>query len=185
MRSNTLLVILTVMAVVVCIHFVEVAANAKNAYDAPETAGTLPPERQFDFWLGEWNLTWAKGGRGTNSIHTILGGHIVQENFVAIAGDEAGFMGQSVSAYNKERSTWLQTWVDNQGGYLDFTGEYKDNTMILSRKAIKGGKEFLQRMVWHDITRDSLNWNWERSDDAGKSWKTLWAIHYKRKGGAE
>ena len=32
---------------------------------------------------------------------------------------------------------WKQTWVDNEGGYLDFVGESKDGQMILSREATR------------------------------------------------
>ncbi len=53
--------------------------------------------------------------------------------------------------------------------------------MILTRKAEREGKKFLQRMVWHNIKKDRFDWNWERSDAQGATWKTLWKIHYKRK----
>jgi hypothetical protein len=184
MKSNLLLILLTLGVLVVALHFVEMAANSGTRVtpDAPET---LSDERQFDFWLGDWELTWGKEEKGTNTVRSILGGHIVQENFVATSGNQAGFTGMSVSAYNKEHGTWLQTWVDNQGGYLDFVGQYKDNKMTLSRKALKDGKEFLQRMVWQDISRDSLNWFWERSDNDGKTWTTVWKVHYQRKGFVE
>ncbi len=39
----------------------------------------------------------------------------------------------------------------------------------------------LQRMVWYDIMQDSLQWNWERSEDKGKTWTVLWKIKYTRK----
>jgi hypothetical protein len=37
-------------------------------------------------------------------------------------------------------------------------------------------------MVWHNIGKDSLDWNWERSDDGGRTWKALWKTHYARRG---
>jgi hypothetical protein len=36
-------------------------------------------------------------------------------------------------------------------------------------------------MVWFDIHPDQFQWNWERSDDGGTTWRTLWHIDYKRK----
>lgn len=42
------------------------------------------PENQFDFWLGEWNVTWGEDGKGTNHIERILEGKIIQENFIAL-----------------------------------------------------------------------------------------------------
>lgn len=134
------------------------------------------PENQFDFWLGEWNVTWGEDGKGTNHIERILDGKIIQENFIA-----PDLHGISVSVYDPERSVWCQTWVDNNGTYLDFTGKFKDGKMILSRDAIVKGHACRQRMVWWDIQENKFDWNWERSDDNGKSWRVLWQIHYTRK----
>jgi hypothetical protein len=138
--------------------------------------------------LGEWELAWpgeqsglpaGQIGRGTNTITAILDSCVIQENFVDLAPN--GVRGMSVSVYNQSLGKWQQTWVDNQSGYLDFIGEFEDGKMVLSRKAVKDGKEIIQRMVWHNISRDQLDWNWEASQDGGKTWKVNWRIHYKRK----
>jgi hypothetical protein len=134
------------------------------------------PENQFDFWLGEWNVTWGEAGKGTNRIERILDGKIIQENFSA-----PDLHGISVSAYDRERGLWCQTWVDNNGTYLDFTGKFEDGKMILGRDAIVKGQACKQRMVWYDIQENKLEWNWERSDDNGQTWRVLWEIHYTRK----
>lgn len=134
------------------------------------------PEYQFDFWLGTWDVQWGEDGRGTNRIERILDGKIIQENFTA-----PDLIGMSVSSYDKERGLWCQTWVDNSGGYLDFTGKLEGEKMILTRDAIVKGQTCKQRMVWFDIQADRFEWNWERSDDDGKTWRVLWNIHYTRK----
>ena len=134
------------------------------------------PESQFDFWLGEWDVTWGADGRGTNRIERILGGKIIQENFTA-----PDLLGLSVSSYDPERQAWCQTWVDNNGSYLDFTGRFEDNKMILSRDAIVKGQACKQRMVWFNIEAGQFDWNWERSDDGGRTWRILWQIRYTRK----
>jgi len=133
-------------------------------------------EKQFDFWLGEWAVTWGEDGTGTNHVTRILDEKIVQENF---NGGE--LHGLSFSAFDKERGLWCQTWVDNSGGYLDFTGEFSGGKMILSRDAIVQGQACKQRMVWFDIESDKFEWNWERSDDNGATWQVKWNIHYARK----
>lgn len=133
------------------------------------------PETQFDFWLGEWDVAWGDDGKGTNRIERILDGKIIQENFSA-----PDFQGMSVSSYDPERNLWCQTWVDNNGTYLDFTGTFDNGKMILSRDAIVRGEACKQRMVWYDIRGDTLEWNWERSNDGGNTWRVLWHIHYRR-----
>jgi len=134
------------------------------------------PENQFDFWLGEWKVTWGEDGTGTNRIERILDGKIIEENFIA-----PDLHGISVSAYDPERGLWCQAWVDNNGTYLDFTGKFEDGKMILGRDAIVKGQACRQKMVWYDIQENKLEWNWERSDDNGQTWRVLWQIHYTRK----
>lgn len=138
-----------------------------------------PPEaRQFDFWLGNWALTWGEDQHGVNAITSIMDGRVILENFSALP--QSPFVGMSVSVYNAALGKWQQTWVDNNASYLDFVGEYRDGQMILQRTARQNGAEFLQRMVWYNIEADALDWNWERSDDGGAIWRTLWHIHYTR-----
>ena len=45
----------------------------------------------------------------------------------------------SVSTFDARAQQWKQTWVDNQGGYLDFTGGWQDDRMILQRDAERDG----------------------------------------------
>ena len=144
-----------------------------------EQHGTAP-ERQFDFWLGEWQVTWGEDGRGTNSIRLILDDRVLLENFDARPA--MSFRGMSVSVYNAALGKWLQTWVDSQGSYLDFVGEFTAGQMILQRQAMIDGLPVLQRMVWYNIASDNLDWNWERSGDGGQMWQVLWKIHYTRAG---
>lgn len=143
------------------------------------TEDSREAEKQFDFWLGQWNLTWGEDGKGTNTITRILDGRVIRESFDG--RPSMNLVGQSYSVYVKPLGLWKQTWVDNEGSYLDFTGGLKDGRMILSREAGREGKKFLQRMVWYDIDKDAFDWNWERSDDQGATWKLAWKIHYQRK----
>lgn len=137
---------------------------------------------QFDFWLGKWELTWEDNGRGRNTVTKILGGKIIREKFTSLHDDETPpFKGMSVSVYNDATGQWKQTWVDNQGNYLDFVGGFSDGEMVLIRDAVIEGKPAKQRMVWTNIQSDQLDWNWQRSDDGGETWQTLWHIHYNRK----
>lgn len=145
----------------------------------------VPQQKQFDFWVGEWDLTWPGGkqgelAHGTNQIRRTMDGCVVEENFNG--GDSMPLRGMSLSTFDTRSGQWKQTWVDNQGGYLDFLGAFQNRQMILSRAARKpDGTVFLQRMVFKNITRDAFDWSWESSTDNGKSWKVVWPIHYTRK----
>lgn len=151
----------------------------------------LNPEEYFNFWLGSWDLTWKKAdrtiGKGENKIEKILDGNVIQENF-KVTEDPLmkNFTGKSWTVYNKNNGLWYQTWVDNQGAYLDFIGEFEDNKRIFKRKVTsREGKAFLQRMVFYDIQTNSFSWDWEISFDNGKSWILKWRIKYQRKEAAQ
>jgi hypothetical protein len=104
-----------------------------------------------------------------------LDGHVIVERFHGRPGVE--LRGMSVSVWSSETRGWRQTWVDSEGGYLDFDGSFEDGRMDLRRGAA-GGE--LRRMLWHDITPDSLAWEWQRSADDGATWETLWHVDYRR-----
>lgn len=162
--------------------FAQQNAAAKPAPD-PCVA---PEQKQLEFWVGDWDLTWPgeKQGQtdhGTNSIHRSLNGCVVQENFSG--GDAMHLRGMSVSLFDTRAGKWKQTWVDNEGEYLDFVGEFKDGQMILARDAVRPDRtKVIQRMVFKNITANEFDWSWEFSKDGGKTWEVQWPIHYKRKG---
>ena len=135
-----------------------------------------PERREFDFWLGGWDLTWEPDGRGTNTITSILRDRVILEQFDG--SPSIPLRGMSVSAFDPGSGRWKQTWVDSDGGYLDFVGGMAGDRMILERTAKPG---VLQRMAWFDIEPESLRWNWERSTDDGATWKVVWAITYRRR----
>ena len=144
-----------------------------------------PEQKQFEFWVGEWDLTWpgdkaGETGHGTNIIRRVLDGCIVEETFSG--GDSMHLRGHSDSVFDPRVGKWKQTWVDNEGSYLDFIGEFKDGAMILARETTApDGSKVLQRMVWKNVSPKDLDWSWERSSDGGKTWQVLWPIHYRRK----
>jgi hypothetical protein len=141
-----------------------------------------PEASQFDFWIGEWNVEWLNTdsiiAEGTNNVKSILGSCVIEENFSGKPG--VNFMGKSFSVYNPVKKMWQQTWVDDQGGYMVFTGGMEDNKMILSRKISRDDKKLIQRMVFYNISKDEFDWNWESSKDNGVTWKLNWKIHYSR-----
>lgn len=137
--------------------------------------------KQFDFWVGEWFVEWKDQNgqiqKGSNRIEKIMNGCVIQENFIT-----ATLKGTSLSVYSPQLKKWRQTWVDNNGSYLDFIGEYKENKLVLARETVLAdGRRGLQRMSFYNISRDRLDWDWETSEDGGKNWTLRWRIHYTRK----
>ena len=145
----------------------------------PETSSLPSETHQFDFWLGEWDVTWGDGQRGTNRIARILDGSVIQESFDG--SPSMSFRGVSLSVYSARLGHWQQTWVDTEGNYWHFLGEFKDGQMVLVTDDFIQGKPVKLRMRFYNITSQELDWNWERSDDGGKTWELKWKIHYIRK----
>ena len=159
-------------------------ASIVDRLDADTSSCEATEARQLDFWVGEWDLTWEKGplfeaGEGTNVVRPVLGGCVMLETS---RYPESAYVGSSVSTSNAHTSRWHQTWVDHDGGYLDFTvGPRDDGSFVLSRQFEHENETIIQRMIFHNVADDRLDWNWQRSSDGGETWETLWAIHYERR----
>jgi len=142
--------------------------------------GVLKPERQMDFWLGEWNVKWERG-EGTNSVRRTLDGKVIQENFLGNWDGKQPYNGKSFSIYVASEKKWKQTWVDNQGGYVDLTGNAEGSSFILMHEQNSSGQKILQRMLFTNIRRNSFTWEWQLSRNDGTTWQTQWTIEYTRK----
>lgn len=175
MKQN---LILSSAAVLLVLSGMSVYAQQDAIEDQAPGPCNQPQADEFDFWVGQWNLEWGDGKTGTNVIEKTLAGCVIMEKFDGATS--IPLRGMSLSSYNSDLGKWQQTWVDNQGGYLDFVGEYEDSRMVLKRDTMIEGKPVKQRMIWYDIEDDSLNWNWERSMDGGETWEVLWEIRYRR-----
>jgi Protein of unknown function (DUF1579) len=161
---------------IAALAFAALAADAQ----APAKGCTSPESRQMDFWLGEWEARYTLNGvteKGRNRITKILDGCAVFEEFTG--GPGAALEGRSYSVYDARAARWKQTWVDNQGGYLDFVGDVVDGDRVFAREFTRQGKLVKQRMVFKDVTPDSFTWLWQASVDGG-AWKTNWEIAYRR-----
>ena len=101
----------------VCLNvllFLSLLPPAASAEAQPLNPCLAPQQEQFDFWVGEWDLTWpgekpGEIGHGTNSITRIMDSCVVQENFSG--ADSMHLRGVSVSIFDTNSSRWKQTWV--------------------------------------------------------------------------
>ena len=135
---------------------------------------------ELEFWLGSWDARWA-GGRGKNRLERILDGRVIHERFEEIPADaDPPLIGQSWSVFDPARAIWHQTWVDNQGGYLDLVGERAEQWFAFARAAPELGDGVRQRMVFRDVQGERFRWTWERSNDDGATWEVRWEIDYRR-----
>jgi len=139
----------------------------------------MPSAQDLDFWLGAWDISWGDGLTATNQVEKILDGAVIRESFDGRPG--ASFQGSSWSVFSPPLGYWRQTWVDSQGSYWAFQGGWAGERFILATDDVRDGRPVKLRMVFYNIAADSLDWDWERSDDDGASWTLQWRLHYQRK----
>lgn len=149
---------------------------------APPARCMAPEYRQFDFWLGDWNVSADGQPAGTNSVVAIQGGCGLQENWTG-AG-EGGITGTSLNAYDQQRGVWHQTWVDAGGTLLQLDGGWADGAMVLEgTRPGPGGKGVtLHRIAWTPNPDGSVRQLWEVSQDDGANWSVIFDGLYTRAG---
>jgi hypothetical protein len=150
--------------------------------DAPPKPGCPGPiHRQFDFWLGHWDVFAPDGSKaGENRIEAIAAGCALSESWTG----RGGFTGSSLNIYDKTDGKWHQTWVDSAGGRLDLAGALEGNAMVLSSSTPnpeKPGTLLTQRITWTPNTDGSVRQHWQTSEDGGKSWSTAFDGKYVKK----
>ncbi len=141
-----------------------------------DTTGLLPEHGQLDFWLGNWTCKW-DGGQGTNRIEKILDDRVIYEQFDGRPG--MNLLGRSYSTYDSQLGRWRQTWVDNEGSYLDLVGGREGDRFVLLLVRLNEAIPF-KRMLFQNIAAEGFDWHWQASTDRGRSWRDNWHIRYSR-----
>jgi hypothetical protein len=154
-------------------------AGLSSAQSKPARPCDARPEhRQFDFWIGEWDVTVKGQAAGTNSIQLILDKCVLQENWT---GSKGG-VGKSFNFFNAATNRWQQTWVDNGGGVLEFSGEFRDGAMRFQGETPnKGGGKTLNRMTFTPLPDEKVRQVIENSKDDGKTWTVGFDGLYSRR----
>lgn len=177
---------LRTLAAAFALASVPLAVTAQSP--SPGPARTVPPapcvspqDRQFDFWLGDWNVTDPAGKPlGTNDVTRELRGCVLQEHWSG-AGQYGGH-GMSFNHYDAARKLWHQTWVDDSGGILYLDGEMHDGSMILSGKRIgRQGATVTDRITYTPRPDGTVRQWWQVSRDGGTTWATSFDGIYHRK----
>ena len=121
--------------------------------------------REFDFWVGEWNVSTPDGQVvGTNRIEREYGGCVIHERY----STARGYSGESLNMYDVGRKVWHQTWVDNSGTLLALEGGLIDGRMVLAGESIGAdGQKSRQRITWTPHSDGSVRQLWESSDAQG------------------
>jgi tetratricopeptide (TPR) repeat protein len=138
----------------------------------------VPEARQFDFWIGEWDAQSALGQPGGKSnIERMLDDCVILENWTSAPPNV--YSGKSFNLYNRVTGKWMQTWVDDKGGVLEFiNGEYKDNKMTFV--TLPDAQKQITRLTFYNLNPDLVRQHFEVTKDNGKTWNTTTDLYYHR-----
>ncbi len=171
----TLIVRTLVAAMTVASTLSTPTVAAETAAPAPPSSPTCDAEqnRQFDFWLGQWEVTNPAGKlAGRSRIESILGGCVLLENW----DSPSGVSGKSFNIFNADTGQWEQFWVDNSGSRLHLEGGVEDGKMVLrgvqDKANAQTGLQQHERISWTPNADGSVRQHWETSSDDGKTWAT-------------
>lgn len=159
-------------------RFAAVLAQARrNA----EPCAERPESRQFDFWIGEWNVTSNLNGgaqAGTSRVELILGKCVIFENWTGSFGS-----GKSLNAWNAGLGCWQQSWMSDSGDVTQYTeGRLVDGAMrFLADKKAANGQWKKHRLTFYPLAPDRVRQLGEHSDDGGATWAVDYDFDYRRK----
>ncbi|MGH2454850.1 MAG: hypothetical protein ACRDHD_01120 [Candidatus Limnocylindria bacterium] len=143
---------------------------------------TAPEHRQFDFWIGDWDVHDPEGTPvGRNRITALFEGCALREEWSGASGHR----GTSLNAWSASRGSWHQTWVDSSGLVLLLDGSLRDGAMILEGTAPSpdgSGAGVRHRISWTvmDGNPDRVRQHWQVAAEDG-TWQTAFDGRYVRR----
>ncbi len=149
---------------------------------APPPSCQDPVHRQFDFWIGEWDVFAGPEGTaivGRNTITAVASGCALREHWVNAAGRD----GHSLNGYDRETKAWTQFWIGSDGVILRLQGGLRADGAMSMEGVLPDGKggQQRQRIVWTPLPDGRVEQRWDTSDDDGASWQTSFLGLYRRR----
>jgi hypothetical protein len=121
---------------------------------------------QFDFWLGDWDVTPTGSPPGTRAARS----HITAEpSGCALFEDftDLGYHGVSINVFDPVTQHWHQTYVDTEHARLIFEGGLVAGDMVLTMP------DNTARISWSSETGGKVRQLGEASSDGGQTWPTV------------
>src|SRR5271170_2212827 len=138
--------------------------------------------RQFDFWVGDWDVVSTSDGHPVGSSHIAqeLSDCVIWENWTS-AG--LPYAGKSYNAYNTTLKRWEQFWVDNSQGMIFFFGNLKEGVMDFQTDEIPqaNGTKIRRHLQFFNLSPDTVRQFSQQSADDGKTWTVGYDFTYHRR----
>lgn len=148
---------------------------------------TIPQAREFDFWVGEWDV-YPNGASmliGHSKVEVASGGCMILENWTALG--PVPNTGKSINYVNTTTGKWEQHWVGSGGlnagnPQMFVNGVYKDGAMRFEFESTSAqNQKQMGRFIFYNLGPDQVRQFNEVSADGGQTWTTVYDFIYKRK----
>jgi hypothetical protein len=170
----------TIVLATIAILAGSAAAQTPNSQPPPPPGCTGAEARQFDFWVGRWDVY--PNGKDNLVAHSLIErlyqGCAVRENWMPLRGGGGG----SLNSYVPKEMAWRQTWVDSSGARVEFKGGLHGKDMVLEGfwpGSAPGGKDGVTRMTYTPNPDGSVRQHGQVSTDKGKTWADSFDFIYR------
>lgn len=157
-----------------------------NAQEKAESAAGPPPSpcaketfREFDFWIGEWEVRDADGKiAGENRISKEENGCAIVEHWKSANGGS----GQSLNYFDPAANRWKQEWI-GLGLILHMEGGLRNGAMIMEGplQYITQNRMTRLRGIWTLLVDGRVRQQFEESADDGITWLPWFDGYYTRR----
>jgi len=157
-----------------------VRSESTSDASAQKAGCNAAEHRQFDFWIGSWEVRDPNGKLvGRNRIAKEHGGCVLTEHW----SGNGGVTGTSVNVFDRDRGKWHQTWVDSAGGLFQLDGGIVNGAMVLTGDSVDADAPSgiaRQRISWTPDARGDVRQLWESSSDGGRTWNVVFDGRYRK-----
>ncbi len=152
----------------------------KNVRSRVYPCESIEAARDFDFWVGRWEVRMSDGTlAGTNTITKRDGGCALEEHWEG----SGGATGTSHTFFLPSRGEWRQVWTGSGGTFFDITGKPAANGSI----HMEGQLEYADthqvvafRGTWTPGADGRVRQRLEEFDLVGKAWIIWFDGFYRR-----
>ena len=138
-----------------------------------------PAFRQFDFWVGDWEVRDPRDRVvGHNVITAEQDGCVLVERWRSVTGNT----GISINYYEPRSARWKQTWI-SPSLILEMTGDFRDGVLTLQgpMQYIGTNQTTWLRGVWTPLPDGRVRQHFVESRDEGKTWQEWFDGYYVRR----
>jgi hypothetical protein len=153
----------------------------KSTFEFQRVLGEMAPcrkpeYRQFDFWIGNWEVENPSGTPvGHNDVTLEQDGCLLVEHWKSNRGGQTG---TSFNYYDIRDQKWHQLYLDNSGNAGAFpamAGGLVDGKMVMTTDPSSSP---VFRWTWYVTGPQRVRQMAERSTDGGKTWQIVWDSTY-------